>query len=274
MRIAVCFSGQSRTWRECYDSWNKLFTQMSLSPKFINEKIEIDYFVHVWDFNTIPPHLWQSMGFPQINFAKEYYPVPKEEIDYLINILKPKKFLIESSDVSDSRKRIVDLKAIKNYPEHNRNGAIISWASSQLYGIMRSAELKRDYEIENEFEYDVCIRMRYDACITDDNIKILINDFNPPLKKKTIYSMHSANQVPFPHDLVGDIFFYADSFTYDILCSFYNWISVIRGDVMWHGVKIEEVFAYYIRMFNINNIRSDVDFEIKRLKYNENSNLL
>jgi hypothetical protein len=276
MKIAICFSGQPRTWKSCYNSWFNLIDKIKTSTKFNEYGVEIDCFLHTWNFNTIPPHLWVKMGFPNINLARQYHEIPQKEIDELISIIKPKKFLIESSEVSDSRKEIVDIRAMKIHPNENKNGSIISWAASQLYGIMKSSELKKDYEIENGFEYDVCIRMRLDSNINEENIKILIDGFNLPLKKKTIYSMHSANTTTFPHDLVGDIFFYSDSHTYDVLSSFFEWIHIIRGDVMWHGVKIEEVFAYYIRMFGINNIRSSVDFEIKRLEYkniNENSDL-
>lgn len=267
MKIAVCFSGQPRTWRECHESWEKLFKSLIDFYKTEFYDIKIDYFVHVWDFNTVPPHLWSQMGFPEKNFAKEYYKIPTKEIEDLINTLKPKKYVIESSEVSDNRKSILDKKALNNYPIHNQNGSVIGWSASQLYGIMRSCELKKDYEIENGFEYDMCVRMRFDANITDDNIKILLNGMSLPLEKKTIFSMHSANTFEFPHDLIGDIFFYSDSHTYDVLCSFYEWLPIIRGDSMWHGIKIEEVFAYYVRMFGINNIRSHVDFEIRRLNY-------
>lgn len=268
MKVAVCFSGQPRTWRECYQSWKKLFDSFINLKKNDFEEIKIDYFLHVWNFNTIPPHLWPKMGFPEINLARQYHILPIEEINDLIDTLQPKKYIIETSEISETRKSILDDRAIKNYPEHNQNGSVIGWAASQLYGIMRSCELKKDYEIQNGFEYDMCIRMRFDAHITDENINILLNDMVLPLKKKTIYSMHSANTWEFPHDLIGDIFFYADSPTYDMLCSFYEWLPVIRGDSMWHGIKIEEVFAYYIRMFGVNNIRSHVDFEVRRLNYN------
>ena len=28
MKIAVCLSGQPRTWKQCYDTWNFLFNDL------------------------------------------------------------------------------------------------------------------------------------------------------------------------------------------------------------------------------------------------------
>jgi hypothetical protein len=58
MRIAFCLNGQIRSWRECYETWFKFFEELRLCGKFKNEKIDVDIFIHTWDFNTIPPHRW------------------------------------------------------------------------------------------------------------------------------------------------------------------------------------------------------------------------
>jgi hypothetical protein len=66
-KIAMCLSGQPRTWRKCIDSWYKNVPMD-----------DIDIFCHIWDFN--------SPGEP---------PVTGGEIDELMGILKPKKVLVE-----------------------------------------------------------------------------------------------------------------------------------------------------------------------------------
>ena len=76
--------------------------------------------------------------------------------------------------------------------------------------------------------------------------------------------MHSINTDHFPFDIVGDIFFYSDSQTYDILASFYSHLPMLKYDMFRYDVRIEEVFAYYIRMFDIENKRSNLDIKIKR----------
>jgi hypothetical protein len=77
----------------------------------------------------------------------------------------------------------------------------------------------------------------------------------------------------FPYDSIGDIFFYSDSVTFDQVTSFYKWLPIISIDIFTPDVRVECVFSYFIRMFNIKNIASKIDPEIKRISY-ENCNLL
>ena len=58
MKIAVCLSGQPRTWRQCYDTWNFLFKDLKKNENLRETDIEVDYFVHTWDFNSKPYSVW------------------------------------------------------------------------------------------------------------------------------------------------------------------------------------------------------------------------
>ena len=46
-RIAICFSGQLRTWRQCVRSWNNILM-------YDDNRDNVDVFCHIWDFNTVP----------------------------------------------------------------------------------------------------------------------------------------------------------------------------------------------------------------------------
>lgn len=253
MRIAVCISGQPRTWRETVVSWNLLFN--GIKQKLGN--VEVDVFMHIWNFNTTPMSVVSNINNPH-NILDE------SEFTELKEIFKPKDILIEASEVSNSRKQIIDDRSYKIYPTVY---PAISWAAPQLYSIMRCGHLKRNYEIKHNFQYDVCVRMRFDANYTFSNRETMIREFisNLPLREMTIYSVWNENLNYFPFDLVGDTFFYSDSFTYDLLTSFYDWMHVIDSKLFIPGVKIEEIFAYYIRMFGIYNVRLTSDTQMKRL---------
>jgi hypothetical protein len=105
MKVAVCISGQLRSWEDCYKTWIKLFDTIKNHPNFIGKDIEFDYFFHIWDFNTIPEFQWIEK-YKKLGNVKKLTSVPQEEIQKIINIFNPKKYLIQGEDISFSREKI------------------------------------------------------------------------------------------------------------------------------------------------------------------------
>jgi hypothetical protein len=274
MRIAFCLSGQLRTWRSCYQSWQLLFERFKeqviingntqYSP-YVDELFEVDYFIHTWDFNTIPHFKW-DMNWDEPDlikrgkllepFTNSYTSIDKKEIEEILNILKPKKTIIENWEVSKNREKIMDDVASSQTIHKHPMKSHISWAGSQLYSILKSAYLKREYELENKFEYDLCIRSRFDLNFDKNNRMIFARDFEIP-KSKTIYSVHSQAINKYPFNIIGDILYYSDSQTFDLLSSMYDHMPHIEQSAFHNGVKIEEVMTYIVRMFQLNNKVTD-----------------
>lgn len=281
MRVAFCLSGQLRTWKHCYESWNLLFErfkeQMYINnnlqyPLYSNETFEVDYFIHTWNFNTIPHFKWDVNWLEPDPFKREillepfkndYTKVKKEEILEVINVLKPKKSIVEDWNVSKTREFVMDDIASAQTISKNPIKGHISWAGSQLYSIMKCAHLKRQYELENKFEYDLCVRSRFDLNFDKNSRMIFARDFEKP-KPKTIYSVHSASINNFPFDIIGDIFYYADSQTFDLLSSMYDTLPYIDQNAFPDSIKIEEVMAYITRMFLLNNKKLDFGPHVQR----------
>ena len=268
MKIAVCVSGQIRTWKQCIGSWKKLFKELQYADNCINEKLEVDYFVHTWDFNSQPFFEWsnQYIKSNNENNIDIYIPptgetIDEKEIQEFLNHLNPKKYLIENQEKSLSRKHWLD--ECSWFRTGDTKWPPVTWAGSQLYGIMMAGNLKRQYEIENNFEYDMCMRLRPDIDFEEFSRIMFAQDFEP-IKKKTIYSVHSKNVSYFPFDIIGDIFFYSDSITYDNLTSLYNWIPKFDLDLFPNTVSLEIIMAYYIRMFDIKNVKVKIDPIVKR----------
>jgi len=274
MKIAFCLSGQIRTWRNCYQSWQLLFDRFQeqiiindnrqYSP-YVDEVFEVDYFVHTWDFNTVPHFKWDvdwnepdlvKRGEMLKPFYNSYTNVDKAEIEEVLNILKPKKTIVENWDISKTREKIMDDIATSQTITKNPTNSHISWAGSQLYSIMKCAHLKREYELENKFEYDLCIRSRFDLNFDENNRMIFARDFEIP-KPKTIYSVHSSAINKYPFNIIGDILYYSDSQTFDLLSSMYDHMPHIEQSAFHNGVKIEEVMTYIVRMFQLNNKVTD-----------------
>ena len=274
MKVAFCLSGQLRTWKQCHTSWNLLFEKFKEEmwindiwqyPQYSKETFEIDYFIHTWDFNT-PPHYkwgvdWDNPNiFTDIQFEEAlklfndaYTPIDKTEIEEVIQILKPKDYIIEGWDVSNSRTEDMHNMTILHRLDKTQTHSHISWAASQLYSILKVAYLKRKYEIENKIEYDVCIRSRFDINFDDTNLILFARDFEKP-KPKTIYSVHNGSLNRYPFNLIGDIFYYSDSQTFDLLSSLYDIVPHIEQSAFNKSIKIEEVMTYVVRMFQLNNI--------------------
>ena len=281
MRVAFCLSGQLRTWKQCYESWNLLFErfreQMYINDNmqhtpYADETFEVDYFVHTWDFNTVPHFKWDvnwlepdpiKRGELLEPFKDTYTKIEKEEILEVLKVLKPKKSIVEDWNISKSREKVMDDLASSQTMTKNPIKGHISWAGSQLYSIMRCAHLKREYELENKFEYDLCIRSRFDLNFDENNRMIFARDFEKP-KPKTIYSVHSASIDRFPFDIIGDIFYCADSQTFDLLASMYDTLPHIEQSAFSDSIKIEEVMAYITRMFLLNNKKLDFGPDVQR----------
>ena len=130
-RIAVCFSGQPRTWRKAIETWS-----------FLHDGVDV--FCHIWNFNTISARIGNH----------EAEMLTDKELNDLIDALQPVAYLIESRKPME----------VINHSQALRSDAHLS----QLYGIMMSGALKRQHEIENNFIYDTVIRCRYDISIPVD----------------------------------------------------------------------------------------------------------
>jgi hypothetical protein len=262
MRIAVCLSGQPRTWRQCYDTWNFLFKELKRNENLRETNIEVDYFVHTWDFNSKPYSVWtrERYGIEGFQAPPSDHQTSDEILDY-IKTIQPKQFLIESEAKSLSRKDILDGRT--QFLTNSWKWCPLSWASSQLYGIMMAGQLKRQYELDNGFRYDMCVRLRPDLNFNELNRRILSVDWTP-IKPKTIYSCHGYPIEEMPYDAIGDIFFYSDSETYDLISSLYNWLPQLDPFIFKPDVKLEEMLVYFARMFHIGTSKVKIDPEVVR----------
>jgi hypothetical protein len=223
-KIALCFSGQPRTWRKCISTWHNILIQ--------NDRLDnVDVFCHVWDFNTKS----NAIQHPKKN-NNEVEMVNKEDIHDLLKILKPKKFLVESQ---------------RNFSPFRPNQPITTSSFlSQFYGIMKAARLKKEYEIENNLMYDVVVRVRYDSYFNTQ----VSNDF-VLIKENTMHGFHFGWDFKTNRGRIGDIFWFADSQTYDIIADYYLNIHTINSDLVKSNRSDfvpENVFFHYIKKNNVN----------------------
>ena len=124
MKIAICMSGQLRQWEMAKEN-QKWFWETSKGLGVT----QIDYFIHTWNYSG------DREGVSQPYITRD---VSQEEFDNVVDWYKPKKYFL------DDKKQ--------NYFYESDH-----W-SSLFYSMAQSIMLKREYEIENDFEYDVVIK--------------------------------------------------------------------------------------------------------------------
>lgn len=196
MKIAVCISGQPRTW---FTAKENIFTYFDLKGH------EVDFFIHTWNQNTFRES-------SNIESERTYVDVDKNEFIEMRKYFKPK------------------LMTVEEYTSEN----FVSIWSSLFYSFMKSIWLKRKYELDNDFEYDIVIKTRFDVNFYMEGY----NELNRPLNKFYIHPLvplvgYTANtSIPkfdteFYSNTFDDVFFYADSKTMDIISNIYFWFKDI-----------------------------------------------
>jgi len=187
-KIAVCFSGEARHWRHCEKNIKRFFDFSTLG-------IETDYFIHTWDTNT-----WR---YPKTNHTI-FHTEKHNDRDDIMECYKPKGFIQE---------------------EFIESNFIRAW-DPMFYSFARCAILKRDYELYNDFEYDLVIKARLDV-IYDPHTNFPIINVQP-----AVCYTSSLNKFPieFNGNNFDDVIFYGSSPTMDLISDLYMSHSKYRTE--------------------------------------------
>jgi len=218
MRVAVCLSGQLRQWEIAKEN-QKWFWESCIGT----EVKEVDYFIHTWNYSG------DREGVSQPYITRD---VSQEEFDNVVDWYKPKKYFL------DDKKQ--------NYFYESDH-----W-SSLFYSMAQSIMLKREYEIENNFEYDVVIKSRPDVVFDP------IYHFSwEHLENNILYTTHGGNmEHEFGMFNVNDCVFYSNSYTMDLVSQMYSYRQKMLDernmfeDKLWTGsigpgVLMNEYFRDY-----------------------------
>lgn len=133
-KIALLICGTVRNYKENYPSWKKHLLDL----------FDVTIFFHTYDI----------YGYHSQNNNK----LSQFDIDTLINIIKPKKYLIESYTT-----KLNDFKSQVKTQCLRRGSPNPECIKSQLYSIYMTNMLKKIYEKENNFQFDIVIKIRFDT---------------------------------------------------------------------------------------------------------------
>lgn len=184
MRIAVCLSGQLRGWRE--SKHNQLWFWNSCN----RENIQVDYFAHTWNYSM------DRTGVSQ--------PYVKRKVD--------EEEFAEFVQHYDIKKAVIDSKPQKEFYNNDH------WMGL-FYSFGQSLLLKKQYELENNFKYDIVVKSRPDVAFNpkqsfsfpDLRQGMLFTTFGGPMPME--FEMYNINDCVFlannnTMDLLLNMFFY------------------------------------------------------------------
>lgn len=128
MKVALCFSGMPRFWKETYNNFKK----------YIVDRYDTDVYIHSWETNEYSYgkhiHSYHNDFFDKNDMLEKYY---------------PKKYLFENPE---------SLSIDYSYTEPNMLPISIKNVQSMYYSIKKCNDLIEDV-------YDVVIRARFDLMI-------------------------------------------------------------------------------------------------------------
>ena len=261
MKIAFCFNGQPRSLLSAHKNIKKFFVGFE----------DFDVFVHTWwDADEVGKHfdIWVNDGVWQSS-----EPATEDDLGLIDRIYKPKKMRVDYPLVNEEIKQEFDYQL-----RYDRFYEAILDEETREYGtemrvcnfyrmwesIRRSVELKRDYEQEHGFLYDIVVKVRFDNGILD-YFKFC------PITSNTLYTANAryAGQVMgnwwfVTNNLRGrglngnygnvgldDIFFFSDSKTMDTISTINDYVDEIfrtSEDVLG---CVHHIFEYFLRWANI-----------------------
>lgn len=199
--VAICLSGQIRTGRQAAKNILKFFTPPQGCAMY-DRPVRVDYFMHTWNKNTWRFHKKHHHEF-------EILPIDNNDIDFLTDAYKFKEF-----KVGDFEK----------YPDSKN-----PW-DPLFYSFDQSMILKRDYELEHGFEYDLVIKIRPDIVydISGQQTFPFHNLVEPGI-------LYTTNTTLFPSEFLrpnlDDVIFFANSPTMDIISTLWRSTTVARNEL-------------------------------------------
>jgi len=183
---------------------------------FLQFNNEIDYFCHFWDFNEFS----------------------ENEITFKI-----KKILIESEI---KKNEILNEYGLDNIREDVAN----------YYSLMRSSYLKKEYEIQNQFFYDICFALCIDKVFTNEELEIIYKNITLT-KESSVHIFNSEALNDFPYYQIDNKFYYSNSLTFNKLSEFYRFLPTFNEKcVDVEKTPIESYFYYYTKVLKIKNINN------------------
>lgn len=248
MRIAICLSGQPRTWHTCYPTWFNLIKKI----KQVYDVETVDFFCHLWDYNSAPHGLIIKQGLD--HHEVQGIQISQEEKQKIVDTLNPLSIVFDNEVTNKSRIEFIKEQNKKFLTMYGRTP--FHWCAGQFYSIMYAAHLKKLHELKTNKYYDMCFRIRGDLFFEDKEIDTFLKlDMCRP-EPNTIYSAHTARDDSyFPRHRLGDTFWFSDSITFNRICDYYRWLPILGTKMIGtdsYAISTEHAMYLYAKMLCID----------------------
>lgn len=221
LNIALVLSGQPRGIPESLSQ---------IKDKLITPNGVKDVFLHMWydpelsgkPFNTAQPHQANSVG--------KYVPGSDEII---LNELNPRGYIFEP------QREFPWARSLKT-----TDTAVQESLVSMFYSMYQANELKKNYELKNEFKYDVVIRTRLDLYYFHP---IIIANYLDIINENLVTSLRFQSS-RMDSGTLTDIFAFSNSRIMDVFASVYpNYLECYNNSWPPFG---ENILGYWVRTKN------------------------
>jgi len=248
MKIAICLSGQPRYLNLGYQSLNECIIKSNLEH-------DIDFFIHTWYDKDDVNKFFSSAQDSQLNNVGTLL---KDSDTIIKNLYKPKKYIIEPQKNFDKYVELTE--SSKNAKQNN--------LCSLFYSMYMANNLKRDYETQFNFKYDLVLRTRTDLIyynlINFNDYILQLNSINVP--DKYFFDQESFNNSNKP---MPDIFAFSNTENMNIFSSVYP--EFLRLNKLINPKYGENYLGHWVRNennLNINPINLQINFiQRTNLKY-------
>ena len=207
MKIAICLSGESRTWEKCVSSIRHFFEY--------DPSIEICYFGHTWSRNS-----WKV--FDKVHWGGYVYEdLDKNELISKMNeyynfagLIVDDPYIQLGTNTQEIRKK-----------EATPSETACNWVrphtwSPMSYSAMMSNFQKQQFEINNNMKFDVVVKMRFDGCL-NPNYR-LGNYIKERFRDDVLYGESSLFVKEFMQQSINDVLYFGSSRVMDIIDTFYR----------------------------------------------------
>ena len=216
MKIAVCFSGQIRTGVENYQNIREIFGELYNY---------CDFFIHTWNF-------CEYKTYNTSNISKKPVIEPIEKFEQIKKMYSPKKMIVDDKTIG--------------YVNTVNYGIQPLW-----YSFWKSVELKKQYELENNFKYDYVLKLRMDLILNYHTPSELFQEIITTKKNqfKTNQWDYGVDTISKNTPLSTDVFFISKSEEMDVTAD-YLWVLM-----KYYDNKDYINLVYYLKEKNIESLK-------------------